>query len=444
MNSPEVYATVFALGPGKKDVNVIWAGSDDGLVQRHARRRQDVDERHAEGHAGLRPRQPDRRVGVRRRHGVRRGEEAAARRLRARTSSARTTSARRGRRSSTGIRRQRLRARRPRGSGAARAALRRHAARLLRLVRRRRSLAVAVARTCRTCQVSDIWVEANSIAIATHGRGFYVLDDIEPLRQYADIDMTQGVHLFKPGDATRAAEARRSRTAEEAGAEAHARDPRQPRQDGPDDSGRRAGRGAEAAGADARARGSAPAGRAGHGGDSSRRWIGRTRARRPADRVDGRGPEPRRVEPSVPGRNDVPGHGPLGRDDERAHGAAGHVSGAADGGRQVADAAAHCPKASRCTIRATPTCASSSSWRPQIRDKVSEANNAVIQIRKIKDAGQGSLEKSQTRGLKTAGDKLSTRSQRGRGRHLPGAEPERPGSAQLPDQDQQPPRVAAA
>ena len=32
MNSPEVYGTVFALGPGKTDVNVIWAGSDDGLV----------------------------------------------------------------------------------------------------------------------------------------------------------------------------------------------------------------------------------------------------------------------------------------------------------------------------------------------------------------------------------------------------------------------------
>src|SRR6185437_1537991 len=32
MNSPEIYATVFALAPGKTDVNVIWAGSDDGLV----------------------------------------------------------------------------------------------------------------------------------------------------------------------------------------------------------------------------------------------------------------------------------------------------------------------------------------------------------------------------------------------------------------------------
>jgi photosystem II stability/assembly factor-like uncharacterized protein len=33
MNGPEVYAVVFALGPSKRDVNTIWAGSDDGLVQ---------------------------------------------------------------------------------------------------------------------------------------------------------------------------------------------------------------------------------------------------------------------------------------------------------------------------------------------------------------------------------------------------------------------------
>ena len=32
MNSPEIYGTVFSLAPGKKDLNVIWAGSDDGLV----------------------------------------------------------------------------------------------------------------------------------------------------------------------------------------------------------------------------------------------------------------------------------------------------------------------------------------------------------------------------------------------------------------------------
>ncbi len=32
MNGPEVYAVIFAVGPGKKDVNIIWTGSDDGLV----------------------------------------------------------------------------------------------------------------------------------------------------------------------------------------------------------------------------------------------------------------------------------------------------------------------------------------------------------------------------------------------------------------------------
>ena len=32
MNSPEIYGTVFSLAPGKKDVNLLWAGSDDGLI----------------------------------------------------------------------------------------------------------------------------------------------------------------------------------------------------------------------------------------------------------------------------------------------------------------------------------------------------------------------------------------------------------------------------
>jgi len=32
MNGPEVYATIFSVGPGKVDIDVIWAGSDDGLV----------------------------------------------------------------------------------------------------------------------------------------------------------------------------------------------------------------------------------------------------------------------------------------------------------------------------------------------------------------------------------------------------------------------------
>ena len=32
MNGPEVYAVIFAVGPSKKNINTIWTGSDDGLV----------------------------------------------------------------------------------------------------------------------------------------------------------------------------------------------------------------------------------------------------------------------------------------------------------------------------------------------------------------------------------------------------------------------------
>ena len=32
MNGPEIYGTVFALAPSYQDVNIIWAGSDDGLI----------------------------------------------------------------------------------------------------------------------------------------------------------------------------------------------------------------------------------------------------------------------------------------------------------------------------------------------------------------------------------------------------------------------------
>ncbi|MEQ1690067.1 MAG: glycosyl hydrolase [Gemmatimonas sp.] len=32
MNGPEVYGVIFSVGPAKRDINVIWTGSDDGLV----------------------------------------------------------------------------------------------------------------------------------------------------------------------------------------------------------------------------------------------------------------------------------------------------------------------------------------------------------------------------------------------------------------------------
>ena len=50
--------------------------------------------------------------------------------------------------------------------------------------------------------VHDIAVEERDLVIATHGRGFYVMDNISPLRQ-GGIQTTSAVRLYKPEDALR-------------------------------------------------------------------------------------------------------------------------------------------------------------------------------------------------------------------------------------------------
>ncbi len=53
-------------------------------------------------------------------------------------------------------------------------------------------------------QVADIWVEETDLAIATHGRSFWILDDIAPLRQYGQpVAEAPDVYLFAPDVATR-------------------------------------------------------------------------------------------------------------------------------------------------------------------------------------------------------------------------------------------------
>ncbi|HTK29638.1 MAG TPA: hypothetical protein VL309_08815 [Vicinamibacterales bacterium] len=52
--------------------------------------------------------------------------------------------------------------------------------------------------------VHDIKVEARDLVIATHGRSFYVMDNIAPLRQWgAQTTSTSNLYLFKPGDVLR-------------------------------------------------------------------------------------------------------------------------------------------------------------------------------------------------------------------------------------------------
>ena len=183
MNSPEIYGTVFSLAPGKKDRNLIWAGSDDGLVHvtrddgktwtnvtprdmpdfgrvsqldgssfdngtaymavkkmllgdrspyifRTQRLRQDLDED--------RQRHSRQRL---RAHRARRRRRAAGCSTPARStaSTSRSTTASSGRSSTT---------------------------------------------ACRDVPVTDLVVEDNALAIGTHGRSFYVMDDIAALRQF--------------------------------------------------------------------------------------------------------------------------------------------------------------------------------------------------------------------------------------------------------------------
>jgi photosystem II stability/assembly factor-like uncharacterized protein len=56
-------------------------------------------------------------------------------------------------------------------------------------------------------QVSDIIVEKDDLVIATHGRSFWILDDIGPLREYSAEITQRPAHLFKPRPVTRSVNA---------------------------------------------------------------------------------------------------------------------------------------------------------------------------------------------------------------------------------------------
>jgi photosystem II stability/assembly factor-like uncharacterized protein len=51
--------------------------------------------------------------------------------------------------------------------------------------------------------VHDLVVKDNDLVVATHGRAFWILDDISPLRQFSDDVEKKDVHLYTPGPAYR-------------------------------------------------------------------------------------------------------------------------------------------------------------------------------------------------------------------------------------------------
>ena len=201
MNGPEIYATVFALAPSYFEVNTIWAGSDDGLVHitRNGGRSWEnitppdmetysrvsiIDaSRHAPGTAFV-----------------------AANRYQVDDREPHVWRTRNYGRTWTKI-----------VNGIAPG----HFARAVREDPVRRDLLFlgtehgvylsydagdhwqSLQLELPDTPIRDLVIKDSDVVLATHGRGFYILDDIEPIRQFTT-DVTAGrVHLFEPHAAVR-------------------------------------------------------------------------------------------------------------------------------------------------------------------------------------------------------------------------------------------------
>jgi photosystem II stability/assembly factor-like uncharacterized protein len=201
MNSPEIYATVFALGPGKTDVNVLWAGSDDGMIH--------VTRDGGGSWADVTPRDmPDLgRVSIIDASAFDAGSAYAAVKKPLLGDQSpyifRTHDfGRTWTKIVTGL-----------GPTDYVHAVREDPARKgLLYAGTQHGFYVSfddgdhwlpLSLNLPDVQVSDIWVEENSIAIATHGRSFYILDDLAPLRQAGQETSREAFHLYTPGAAVR-------------------------------------------------------------------------------------------------------------------------------------------------------------------------------------------------------------------------------------------------
>ena len=314
MNSPEIYGTVFSLAPGKKDVNLLWAGSDDGLVHVTRDRRQDLDQRDADG-------MPD--FGrVSQLDGSSFDNGTAYMAVKKMLLGDRSpyifktaTTARPGRRSSTAFRRTttctpcaKIRC------AAACSTPARSTASTSRSTTARTGMKFA--NGLPDVPVTDLVVEDNAIAIGTHGRSFYVMDDIAALRQFGLAPLTD-VAVFKPANATRGLDRPIVTYFLKS----------QPKQLTIDF--------LDAKGQVVRSITGQPPRKEGDTAAAAAATV----PARAAGRADGGGRQPLHVGSQLHRRRDVPRHDPVGRDAERPGGAARRVSGAADRRRRDADAA---------------------------------------------------------------------------------------------------------
>ena len=202
MNGPEVYATVFALGPSKRDVNILWAGSDDGLVN--------VTRDGGKTWANVTPKDMPEfgRVSIIDASAfdpatayvaVKRpllGDKAPY--IFRTTDFGRTWT-----KIVNGIR----------ADDYVHAVREDHTRRGLLYAATQHGIYISyddganwdsLSLNLPDVPVADLIVEANDLAIATHGRGFYILDDIAPIRQYTPaMSASSDAVLFAPADAIR-------------------------------------------------------------------------------------------------------------------------------------------------------------------------------------------------------------------------------------------------
>ena len=399
MNAPEVYATVFALGPGKTDVNVLWAGSDDGLVHvtrdggktwanvtpkempEFGRVSQIDASAFDAGAAYIAVKKPllnDHTPHIFRTYDY---GNTWTRIVNGITANDYVHSVREDR-----LRRGLLYAGTQHGVYVS-----------YNNGDRWRSLSLNLPDT----QVSDIWVEQNSLAIATHGRSFYVLDDLAVVRAAPEIPTAAAAYLFAPVDAIRGVGGVPITYVLKKPAQALSIQIL-------DGSGRIvqtiAGRPPEAAGA---------RGRGGRG------ETGPETAPETEEGGGGRGRGGPPTASMAAGLNRVTWNlsypGPTSFPGMILWGATTNGPAALPGTYQVrltVDGQSHTQPL---IVRKHPLReVSDADLREQfelasrIRDKASEANEAVIQIRRIKDQIKDRLSKSSDARLKTSGDRLTT------------------------------------
>jgi photosystem II stability/assembly factor-like uncharacterized protein len=399
MNSPEVYATVFALGPGKKDVNILWAGSDDGLVH--------VTRDGGRNWSKVTPKDmPD----------LGRVSQIDASSFEPGGAYVAVKKPLLGDFAPYAFRTRDF------GKSWTKIVNGIPANDYVHVVREdpaRRGLLYAgtqhgfyisyddgdrwypLSLNLPDVPITDIWVEANAIAIATHGRSFYVLDDVAPLRQAGAGSTAASADfvLYRPADAIRGVGAAsipyllrkpaEKMTIEIIDSKGQIAQTIQGAVPGARGGGPGRGRGAaaetpegeEAGGGGGRGRGGPP---------TASMAAGLNRATWTLN---------------YPGAVTFPGmilwgaatNGPL------ALPGTYQVKMTVDGQSQTQPLVVR-----KHPLRTTPDAdlVEQFNLAIQIRDKISEANNAVIQIRRIKDALKDRLTKSQDARLKTAGDEM--------------------------------------